>query len=265
VQTPNGSIELADVDKVLIAIGRQRNIDKIGLEHAGVKFDPKTGIEIDDHGQTNVSGIFAIGDVTPTSYWTHSANAQGRRVVQRILFPWLPALGAEQLYPNATFSAPEVANVGLMPDEIAKKYHPKLVKTLQFDLPKTDKGYTDGLNSGFVQVSALRLTGRILGATIVGPHASEMISFFTLAITQHISLYKLFRLVYPYPTLSGAIQKVADQYVRETLPAFHTELYTVTRYGLETAWHRIRGVGFESPDTTPIQSEPIHSDNMIIA
>jgi pyruvate/2-oxoglutarate dehydrogenase complex dihydrolipoamide dehydrogenase (E3) component len=265
VQTPDGSIELADVDKVLIAIGRQRNIDKIGLEHAGVKFDPKTGIEIDDHGQTNVSGIFAIGDVTPTSYWTHSANAQGRRVVQRILFPWLPALGAEQLYPNATFSAPEVANVGLMPDEIAKKYHPKLVKTLQFDLPKTDKGYTDGLNSGFVQVSALRLTGRILGATIVGPHASEMISFFTLAITQHISLYKLFRLVYPYPTLSGAIQKVADQYVRETLPAFHTELYTVTRYGLETAWHRIRGVGFESPDTTPIQSEPIHSDNMIIA
>ncbi|MBA3946879.1 MAG: NAD(P)/FAD-dependent oxidoreductase [Herpetosiphonaceae bacterium] len=245
IKTPQGPVELSGVTKVLIAAGRQRNIDTIGLEQTGVKFDPKTGIEVSSHGQTSVAGIYAIGDVTPTSFWTHSANAQGRRVVQRIAFPWLPAFGQEPLYPNATFSDPEVANVGLMPDQIAKKYHPKLIKTLRFELPKTDKGYTEGLTHGFVQVYALRLTGRILGATIVGPRASEMISFFTLAITEGISLYKLFRLVYPYPTLSGAIQKVADQYVRETLPAFHIELLDLARYGAETAWQRLRGGTFE--------------------
>jgi dihydrolipoamide dehydrogenase len=256
INTPAGPVEIADVDRVLIAVGRVRNIDNIGLEHAGVAYDRKTGIAVDSAGRTSVPGIFAIGDVTPTSQWTHSANAQGRRVVQRIAFPWLPALGSEPLYPNATFSDPEVANVGLMPEQIAKRYHPKLVKTLRFELPKTDKGYTDGLKHGFVQVTALRLTGRILGATIVGPRASEMISFFTLAISENISLYRLFRLVYPYPTLSGAIQKVADQYVRETLPAFHTELFDVARYGAATVWQRLRGDAPAKPDHDGREHQP---------
>ncbi len=255
--TPAGPVELEDVDKVLVAIGRARNIDSIGMEQTGISYDPKSGITVDSYGQTNVPGIYAIGDVTPTSFWTHSANAQGRRVVQRIAFPWLPAFGKEPLYPNATFSDPEVANVGLMPAQIAKKYHPRLVKTLRFELSKTDKGYTEGLKHGFVQVYALRLTGRILGATIVGPRASEMISFFTLAISEGISLYKLFRLVYPYPTLSGAIQKVADQYVRETLPAFHTELRDLARYGAVTAWQRLRGIEFEPPAPALSKALPV--------
>ncbi len=203
VDTPQGKVALDDVDKVLLAIGRQRNIDTIGLERTGVAFDPRTGIAVSSQGETSVPGIYAIGDVTPDSHWTHSANAQGRRVTQRIAFPWIPAFGGEQLYPNATFSDPEVANIGLMPEQIARRYHPALVKMLRFDLSKTDKGYTEGLRHGFVQVYALRLTGRMLGATIVGPRASEMISLFTLAITEGISLYKLYRLVYPYPTLSG--------------------------------------------------------------
>ncbi|MDP9311050.1 MAG: NAD(P)/FAD-dependent oxidoreductase, partial [Chloroflexota bacterium] len=97
IKTPDGPVELEDVDMVLIAIGRTRNIDAIGLEHTGVSFDPKTGIPVDSFGRTNVSGIFAIGDVTPTSHWTHSANAQGRHVVQRIAFPWLPAWGRKPL------------------------------------------------------------------------------------------------------------------------------------------------------------------------
>lgn len=259
IKTPGGSAELTDVDRVLLAIGRTRNIDTLGLEHTGVAFNPKSGIVVDSFGRTNVPGIYAIGDVTPTSLWTHSANAQGRRVVQRIAFPWLPAFGREPLYPQATFSDPEVATVGLTADQIAHRYHPKLVKTLRFDLAKTDKGYTEGLQHGFVQVYALRLTGHILGATIVGPRASEMISFFTLAITENISLYKLFRIVYPYPTLSGAIQKVADQYVRETLPAFHTELYDLARYGAATVWQRVRGGSLAQVDIISAQLMPKHN------
>lgn len=231
-----GAVE--DVDTVLLALGRVRNIDRLGLQRAGVQFDLATGIPVDRRGRTNVPGIYAIGDVTPDSFWTHSANAQGRAVVQSIAFPLLPA-PRKPLYPNATFSDPEVANVGMLPDQIARRYHPGLIKTLRIDLKTTDKGYTEGLERGFIQIYALRLTGRILGATIVGPRASEMISLLTLAITERISLYKLFRLVYPYPTLSLGIQKAADLFVRETLPHLPGELRAVTRYGLATAWQRL--------------------------
>jgi dihydrolipoamide dehydrogenase len=243
-------VTLDEVDYVLIAIGRTRNVDRLDLERAGVRYDPQQGIEVDGSYRTSVPGIYAIGDVTPASKWTHSAGAQGRTVVQRILLPWLPVSGSSTLYPNATFSDPEVANVGLLPDEIAKRYHPGLVKTLRVELRDTDKGYTDGLQRGFIEVSALRLSGRVLGATIVGPRASEMISFWTLAISQGISLYKLFRLVYPYPTLSGGNQKIADQFVRETLPNIGAEMRDVARYGLATIWWRLRGAEPAAVDDT---------------
>ena len=235
----SGAVE--DVDAALLALGRVRNIDRLGLERAGVRFDPARGIPVDSQGRTNIPGIYAVGDVTPDSYWTHSANAQGRQVVQRIAFPLLPAPRRTPLYPSAVFSDPEVAQVGLTPDQIARRYHPGLIKTLRIELKTTDKGYTERLERGFIQISALRLTGRILGATIVGPRASEMITFLTLAISARISLYRLFRLVYAYPTLSLGIQKLADTFVRETLPNLPAELRDVARYGLATLWLRSGG------------------------
>jgi dihydrolipoamide dehydrogenase len=245
---------IAGVDRVLLAIGRARNIERLGLEQIGVTFDRDTGIQVDRNGRTNMRGIYAIGDVTPTSHWTHSAGAQGRRVVRQIAFPWLPAWSAEPLYPNATFSDPEVANVGQTPDQIARRYHPGLIKTLRVELSSTDKGYTEGLKYGFIQVYALRLTGRILGATIVGPRAAEMISFFTLAISEGVTLYRLYRLVYPYPTHSTGIQTIADAFMRETLPHIPAELGAVLRYGLATIWGRMRGGSFAvatPPDLKP--------------
>lgn len=238
LQLSSGAVE--QVDRVLLALGRVRNIDRLGLERAGVRFDPAGGIPVDRRGRTNVSGIYAVGDVTPDSHWTHSANAQGRIVVQSIAFPLLPA-PRRPLYPSATFSDPEVAQVGLSMAQIERRYHPGLIKTMRVELKTTDKGYTEGLERGFVQIYALRLSGRILGATIVGPRASEMISLLTLAITERISLYKLFRLVYPYPTLSLAIQKAADLYVRETLSNLPGELRAVARYGPASLWRRLIG------------------------
>jgi pyruvate/2-oxoglutarate dehydrogenase complex dihydrolipoamide dehydrogenase (E3) component len=178
-----------------------------------------------------VPGIYAIGDVTPTSAFTHSANAQGRRVAQQIAFPWLPARAPEPFYPSATFSDPEVATAGMSQQQIAATYHPKLLNRIRVDLvTQTDRGYTDDLQQGFIIVDALRLTGKILAATIVGPRASEMISFFTLAIQEQLSLYKLYRIVYPYPTFSSGIQKVADAFLRTTLPNLQTELAAFLRY-----------------------------------
>lgn len=220
---------IQDVDQVLIAIGRARNIDQLDLEKAGVAYD-RDGIQVDGFGRTNVKGIYAIGDITPTSAFTHSANAQGRRVVQKILFPYLPASKKEPLFPTATYSDPEIATVGLTRKQIEEKCHPELIMHLRFDLKDLDRGYTDDIQNGFILVDVVRLTGTILGATIVAPHASEMISFFTLAINQRISMYKLYRQVYPYPTFSNGIQKIADAFMRETLPKILRELKTYLRY-----------------------------------
>ncbi|NJN79555.1 MAG: NAD(P)/FAD-dependent oxidoreductase [Anaerolineales bacterium] len=113
-------IEIKDVDKVLIAVGRVKNLDSLGLDQSGVKWDARSGVVVNSYGESNVKGVYAIGDVTPTSAFTHSANAQGRRVTQRIAFPYLPLSKKEPIYPNATFSDPEVANVGMTEKEIAK-------------------------------------------------------------------------------------------------------------------------------------------------
>jgi pyruvate/2-oxoglutarate dehydrogenase complex dihydrolipoamide dehydrogenase (E3) component len=221
---------IPDVDKVLIAIGRMRNIDNLGLENTGIEV-AHNGIQVNHYGETTVKGVFAIGDVTPTSFFTHSANAQGRRVSQRIAFPLLPLKRKEPIYPNAVFSDPEIATVGLTARELTEHCHPKAVKRIRVDFKTdTDRGFTDGIENGFIIVDAVRLTGKILHATIVGPHASEMISFFTLAINQHISLHKIYRLVYPYPTFSSGILKVADFFMRDTLMNIPKELFAYLRY-----------------------------------
>jgi pyruvate/2-oxoglutarate dehydrogenase complex dihydrolipoamide dehydrogenase (E3) component len=224
-------IEIQNVDKVLIAIGRVKNLESLGLDQAGVKWDAKTGVAVNSYEETNVKGVYAIGDVTPTSAFTHSAHAQGRRVVQRILFPLLPVSREEPLFPNATFSDPEVATVGLTPQELEKFCHPGAIKRIRVDFKDdTDRGYTDSIEHGFIIVDAVRLTGQILHATIVGPNASEMISFFTLAKSRRISLYKIYRLVFPYPTYSSGILKVADFFIRDTLPNLGKEIVAYLKY-----------------------------------
>lgn len=224
-------IKIQDVDKVLIAVGRVKNLESLGLDQARVKWDARTGIAVNSFGETNVKGVYAIGDVTPTSAFTHSANAQGRRVIQRIAFPFLPIAKQEPIFPNATFSDPEVATVGLTQKQLAEHCHPQIIKRIRVDFKThTDRGYTDSVENGFVIVDAVRLTGQILHATIVGPRASEMISFFTLAMSQKISLYKIYRLVFPYPTYSSGILKVADFFMRETLPNLGKELGAYLKY-----------------------------------
>jgi dihydrolipoamide dehydrogenase len=231
LQAGQEEILIPNVDKVLLAVGRVRNLERLDLVKAGVQTDPHQGILVNAYGETHVPGVYAIGDVTPTSAFTHSANAQGRRVVQRIAFPRLPLAKQEPLFPNATFSDPEVATVGLTPGELAQQYHPAVIRCIRVEFKThTDRGYTDGVENGFIIVYAVRLSGRILHATIVGPRASEMISFFTLAISQRISLYKIYRLVYPYPTYSSGILKVADFFMRETLTNLRREIGAYLRY-----------------------------------
>jgi pyruvate/2-oxoglutarate dehydrogenase complex dihydrolipoamide dehydrogenase (E3) component len=222
-------LTLEGVDKVLLALGRKPNIEGLGLERLGLSYD-KRGIPTSRAHQTNIAGVYALGDLDPISAFTHSANAQGRRVVRRLALPWLPLLSPEPSYPSAIFTDPEVATVGPTLAKLKERYHPELLKTLRVDLKETDKGYTEGLTRGFVLIHAMRLSGRVLSATIVAPKASEMISLLTLVVNKRLSLYTLSGLVYPYPVLSEGIKKAADGFLFETLGKLAQELGGYLRY-----------------------------------
>ncbi|MGL4610308.1 MAG: dihydrolipoyl dehydrogenase family protein [Trueperaceae bacterium] len=221
------SLRVEEVDKVLVAVGRKPNLG-FALEKTSVTFTDK-GVLTSKRHRTNVPTIYAIGDVSLTSAFTHTANAQGRRVVQSIALPFLPQ-SKEAVYPNAVFTDPEIAQVGPSLATLQETYHPNLLRTLRFALKKTDRGYTQGLEHGFILIHTMRLTGRVLSATIVAPNASEMISILTLAIKERISLYKLANVVFPYPVLSEAIKKLSDQFVFATLPKLPQELAAYVRY-----------------------------------
>lgn len=225
----NGGGALFGVDRVLLAVGRVPNVEGLGLERVGV-VSLERGIPVNHYGKTNVKGIYAVGDVTTTSAFTHSANAQGRRLVQRLAFPFLPVPGDAPAYPSAVFTDPEVATVGPSLRELRREIHPSLIKTVRVELKETDRAYTQGLERGFVLLHARRLTGRLLSATVVAPHASEMVSLLTLALEKGVTLYSLTSLVFPYPTLSEAIKKAADEFLFDTLPNLPRELLAYARY-----------------------------------
>ncbi len=226
LEGPSGAERIEGVDAVLVAIGRVPNVEGFAAE---LDTGPG-GIRVNGWGRTSASGVWAVGDVTPVAHQTHAANAFGRRIVQRIALPWIPALGRPPVIPLAVFSDPEVAWVGPTAAERAERCHPEAVVHLRVDLADTDRGLTDDVRHGFVAVVAVRLTGRIVSATVVGPHASELLPLLTLAISRRTSLLRLQRLVYPYPTFSGAIGRVADEFARRTLPNLRTELAAYARY-----------------------------------
>ncbi len=199
--------ELSGVDAVLLAVGRLPRLEGLDIDRAGLVPGPE-GLAVDDWCRTDIKGIFAVGDVTAPSRFTHSANAQGRRVVQKLALGWLPLGPPAWVIPSAVFSEPEVASVRLA--RPASGY-----RTLCLELNELDRGYTDDLVEGFLELEVEPWTGRLQAATLVAPHASEMISLFTLVLAERVSLYRLQRLVYPYPTLSEATLRLADEFVRE--------------------------------------------------
>lgn len=222
---PEGAGAVEGVDAVLVAIGRVPNV--AGFEDA-VATGPG-GITVDAWGRTSAEGVWAVGDVTPAAHQTHAANAYGRRIVQRIALPWIPPLGRPPVVPDAVFSDPEVAWVGPTPDQLARRCHPGTLMRLRVDLAGTDRGLTDGVRHGFVAITAVRLTGRVVSATVVGPHASDLLPLLTFAVSRRTSLLRLQRQVHAYPTFAGAIGAVADEFARRTLPHLRTELVAYGR------------------------------------
>ena len=215
-----------DVGKVLIGVGRRPQFADLGLEDVGVE-TTKRGVVADDWGRTSVDGIFAVGDVTGNTATTHGANSIARRTIRAIALP-LPKVGDPRVLPNAVYSRPQIASVGLSMEELDALPQVGRVRYVK-QLKDIDRGYTDDVEHGFVAVDAERFTGKILRAAIVAPDAAEMIGMFTIMIDHGIGLRKLFGTVHPYPSYSQAVGFIADEFAGETFRKLPREWWAMMR------------------------------------
>jgi pyruvate/2-oxoglutarate dehydrogenase complex dihydrolipoamide dehydrogenase (E3) component len=210
----DGRQEQVLVDEVLLGVGRVPNVEGLNLETAGVDFDRKKGIAVNDYLQTSNPAIYAAGDVCLPTKFTHTADASARIVIQNALF-----LGRKKLsdltIPWCTYTDPEIAHVGLYERDAQAKGLP--VDTFMRPLSEVDRAVLDDEDEGFVKIHVRQGSDQILGATIVARHAGEMISEVTAAMVGGLGLKTIAQTIHPYPTQAEAIRQVADAYNRSRL------------------------------------------------
>nr|WP_321466109.1 mercuric reductase [uncultured Desulfobulbus sp.] len=202
-----------EVDALLVGVGRAPNIDGLALEKAGVAFTEQ-GVHVDDQLRTTNPHIYAAGDVCSARKFTHLADAQARILIANALFPARQKV-SQLVVPHCTYTDPEIAQVGLT---LAEADEANIaVDSFSVPLEAVDRAVLDGESEGFARVVLKKGTDRILGATLVGRHAGEMISELTLAMTSNQGLAAIGRTIHPYPTQAEAIRKLADAYNRTRL------------------------------------------------
>ncbi len=199
--------EVVQGTHILIATGRRPNISDLGLEAAGIKHE-RAGIKVSSGLVTSNKKVFAIGDATGGLQFTHVANYHAGIVVRRALFR-LPAKVETGFIPWVTYTDPELAHVGLTEDP-AREKHGK-VSVLRWPYHENDRAQAERVTHGHVKV-VVGKSGRILGATIVGAHAGELIQMWSLAISQKMKIKAMTGFISPYPTLSEVNKRAAIKY-----------------------------------------------------
>lgn len=197
-----GEIEVTG-DKVLIASGRGPATEGLNLGDVGVEYSEK-GIKVDDNFETTVKGIYAIGDVNSTGIQlAHVASNQGIYVMERIM-GLEPNINFD-IVPNCVFSFPEVAYVGLTEDMLKEKEIEYNISKFMF--AANGKALSLGEEEGFVKVFSTKDNDRILGITIVGPHANDLIHEGALAMANGLGVESIARTIHAHPTLSEAFME----------------------------------------------------------
>jgi pyruvate/2-oxoglutarate dehydrogenase complex dihydrolipoamide dehydrogenase (E3) component len=192
-------------EEILVAVGRTPNIEGLNLEAAGVAYNKKAVI-VDDDLHTSNRNIFAAGDVSSPYQFTHSAEALARIALQNALF-FGHKKASDLVIPWTTYTDPEIAHVGLT-ESAARDRADVETFTLRFD--DNDRAVVDGETAGFARAYVDCGTGRLLGATLVSPHAGESIGEFVLAIQQGMKLRDLGSVIHPYPTQAEIIKRLGD-------------------------------------------------------
>jgi len=205
-RTPEGAVLTLSGDKtlqaqqVLMAVGRRPNVDGLGLEEAGVRFDKK-GIAVDARLATSVPGIYAAGDVTGKYLLAHVAMAQGIVAAENAC--GRPSAVSYTAIPRCVYTDPEYAVVGLSEDEAARAGAQPHVYKLR--LGRMGRAITLGETFGLAKMICERPGGRVLGFQAIAPHASELVAEVGLAIKQGLTAGDISDVIHPHPTLSEIV------------------------------------------------------------
>jgi len=203
----DGGEETIAGSHLLVATGRRANIDGLGLERAGIRHDG-AAIVLDRGLKTTNRRVYAIGDAAGGAQFTHLANHHAGLVVRNALFR-LPVRADASAVPRVTFTDPELAHVGLCEADVGRAG--LRFRVLRWPFHENDRAQTSRETRGHIKVIT-NARGRILGATIVGPSAGELISTWTLAVERRLPVRTLVGMIVPYPTLAEVGKRAAVTY-----------------------------------------------------
>ena len=198
---------------LLLAVGRQVALDRLDLDRAGVDHDRKGVTVGDDLRSKSNRRVYAVGDAAGRLMFTHVAGYHAGIVVRRILFG-LPAKARQSHIPWATYTDPELAQVGMTEAE-ARQAHGSRLTVARFRYGESDRAQTEGRTEGFIKVMVVR--GRPVGATIVGAGAGELIGLWALALSSGLKMSAVASMVAPYPTLTEIDKRAASAYLSPKL------------------------------------------------
>jgi pyruvate/2-oxoglutarate dehydrogenase complex dihydrolipoamide dehydrogenase (E3) component len=212
IKAGDGGVRWLEASHLLLATGRQANVEGLGLEAAGVQVTAGR-ILTDRRLRTSNKRIYACGDVAGPYPFTHMAEHQAGVILRNALLR-LPATVEQRVIPWCTFTDPELARVGLSENEARAKGVP--YKAYRFPFAEIDRAQAEDETAGFAKVVTTP-RGRLLGAMILGPHAGELIHEYSLALSQRLSLSDISGVIHIYPTLAQVNRRVADQALKERL------------------------------------------------
>ncbi len=197
-------IQEIPADKVLVATGRRPVTEGLGLGTVGVIFD-RSGIKVNERMETNIPGIYAIGDVTGQSMLAHTASAAG--IVAAENARGLHSVMDYSAIPSCIFTTPEIATVGLTEEQAGAQAID--FTSSKFNFAANGKAVTMGETDGLVKIIAEKATGRVLGMHILGPHASDLIMEGALAIRNALTAEDIAHTIHPHPTLAETVMESA--------------------------------------------------------
>jgi pyruvate/2-oxoglutarate dehydrogenase complex dihydrolipoamide dehydrogenase (E3) component len=206
-----------EFDELLVAVGRQANSRGFGLEALGIPLRKDGTIEVNDYMQTVYPNIYAVGDVAGPYQFTHTAAHQAWYAAVNGLFGCFKKFRVDySVIPWATFTDPEIARVGLNEQEARQKNIPYEVTTYPID--DLDRAIADEEAHGLVKVLTVPGKDRILGVTIAGEHAGDLIAEFVIAMRHGLGLNKILGTIHIYPTMAEANKYVAGNWKRAHAP-----------------------------------------------
>ena len=197
---------------LLVAVGRKPNLSKLNLEVAGITTN-RTGIEVDSSLRTTNRRVYAIGDVIGGAQFTHVAGYHASVVLKSALFG-LPSKVRKDHIPSATYTDPEIAEVGISENEALDKFGSK-AEIFSFDYQTNDRALAEGLSVG--QVRAIVVKGKPVGVSIVGAQAGELIHVWSMAIANGLKMNAFAAMIAPYPTVGEVNKRVAGAYFSKRL------------------------------------------------